>query len=392
VPKSLPTRTSRLRCGLTRDVVPAGPDLWDAVGPVWCGLLKATSEPSAFLSPAWMETWLGSFAARAKPWAVVWRDADGRAVACVVLAFGGGRAGPWPVTRLYLNEPGFAVMPEHNDLLALPEHRAAVVRDLIDLAVETRTDETMLGGVRADLFTSVGPLWPGPTPDVVKSESPYVDLERVRAAGGDYLGMLSSNTRSQIRRSMRHYVQQHGDLALELAEGVDEKRQWLSDLIELHRAVWEARGEAGAFGPDARRFHERLIEHAEHHGGAGGLHVEMVRVRAGDRPIGMLYHLVRRGHVHFLQSGFRYEEDARFKPGLVTHCLSVESCLARGMREYDFLGGEPRSVRYKRSLSTDVRELCWGRLPAPSLKMRALERLREAKRRSMAGGTATQHL
>lgn len=394
MPNSPLTPSTRLRSGLVREVIPMGGDVWDSVGPAWRGLFDATSESSAFLNPSWVETWLECFGVRAGAWAIVWRDGGGEPVGCLVLAPEVGRAGPFRVTRTHLNTPGFAVMPEHNDVLTRPEHRAAVLDDVVELLLDTGTDECMMDGVRDELFNELRSRWPGLASGSVRSESPYVDLARVRAAGGGYLGVLSSNTRSQIRRSMRLYARRYGDLVLEVAQGADQTLQWLADLVDLHEAVWQARGEGGAFGPDARRFHERLIERgrAERTDGGGDLEIEIARVRAGDHTIGMLYHLVCRGRVHFLQSGFRYEEDARLKPGLVSHCMSIEACLERGLAEYDFLGGEPRSVRYKRSLSTDARKLYWAQLPAPSVKMRVLEILRQSKHRFRVGGRATDEL
>jgi hypothetical protein len=52
-----------------------------------------------------------------------------------------------------------------------------------------------------------------------------------------------------------------------------------------------------------------------------------------------LYNFVHDGRILNYQSGFLYEGDARLKPGLVSHVLSIEDSVARGERCYDFLAG-----------------------------------------------------
>jgi CelD/BcsL family acetyltransferase involved in cellulose biosynthesis len=112
-----------------------------------------------------------------------------------------------------------------------------------------------------------------------------------------------------------------------------------------------------------------------------------VRLSFGDEAIGFLYTLTSGGSVCFYQSGLKYHPDNRLKPGLVTHVLAAEYLLENGADEYDFLGGEPVPVRYKRSLSTDVRMLAWLHLPAPSLKMQAFYAVRRLVRALRSGGS-----
>jgi len=216
-------------------------------------------------------------------------------------------------------------------------------------------------------------------------EAPYVDLERVRSDGGVYLDHLSSNTRSQVRRSIRLYTDRFGPMSLEVA-GPDQAPSWFVQMVELHQERWEERGERGAFGDDGTLgFHGALMARAVGEPSPARLAIDLVRIRFGNEDIAFLYCLRHRNRVSFYQSGFRYHEDKRLKPGLVAHALAVQHYAEAGAEEYDFLGGEVQSVRYKRSLATDVRELAWLRLPAATLKMRVLGRAWRLRRRLSPG-------
>ena len=103
-----------------------------------------------------------------------------------------------------------------------------------------------------------------------------------------------------------------------------------------------------------------------------------MRVRAGSEDVGYLYNFVHEGRVLSYQSGFRYEDDARLKPGLVSHALCVEGHLGGDAAVYDFLAGD---ARYKASLGAPGPEMVYWRIerPTPLLRVEtALKRLRRA--------------
>jgi CelD/BcsL family acetyltransferase involved in cellulose biosynthesis len=199
--------------------------------------------------------------------------------------------------------------------------------------------------------------------------SALVDLAALRMAGKPYLEQLSANTRQQVRRAMRGY----GEIALDVARTAETANAYLDALATLHQAYWTARGKPGAFAsPFFGRFHRALIE--RHF--AAGL-VELVRVTAGGPPIGYLYNFLWRGGVDAYQSGFAYAEDARLKPGLVSHALCIERHLAAGAVRYDFLAGD---ARYKLSLGQPGPRLAHVVVQRPRLKFTVERALRKVKR------------
>ena len=71
--------------------------------------------------------------------------------------------------------------------------------------------------------------------------SPYVDLDSVRRNGSDLAGLLSRNTRYQIRRAIRLY-EAMGKLRIERATTREECLAWLEALRYLHQTSWTSRG------------------------------------------------------------------------------------------------------------------------------------------------------
>jgi CelD/BcsL family acetyltransferase involved in cellulose biosynthesis len=203
--------------------------------------------------------------------------------------------------------------------------------------------------------------------------SAQVDLEGVRAAGGDYLATLSANTRQQIRRAIRLY-EERGPLSLRTAASVEEAKAFFEEMGELHERAWQAKGEGGAWRfPFLLAFHRRLIETVFPTGG-----VEIVRIDCGDTPIGYLYCLVRGGWIGSYLSGFAYEADNRMKPGLASFALYIQEKLKSEAQVFDFLAGDHR---YKTSLGQPGPDMYWFAVQEPRWQLRLESALRRAKRR-----------
>lgn len=377
----------RIRPALRRTVLPTE-GLWDAIGHDWSSLTTDLRPYSAFLTPRWTRVWISHFARDLQTRGVVWHDASGQATAATLLSRGVGRLGPIRVSQSHLNTSRVAdVGCEHNALLATNEARATVFRDLRDLLLDEGTDEVMLEGATQELFEGLRSEWPRHQWSGYESESPFVHLQRLREQGvTEYLTVLSGNTRGQIRQTTREYEARFGPLAFSTAATLEEAREWFTELVRLHERHWASRSEAGVFDGSRRAFHEELIGASfDGSGGDADLKVDLGRIRAGERTIGILYNLAVDGHVQFYQSGLDYNDDPKLRPGLLSHALAIQHYLDRGATTYDFLGGEPEPVRYKRSMTTDRVPLYWARLPAPTRKMDGLLRLKSFRDR-LAGG------
>jgi CelD/BcsL family acetyltransferase involved in cellulose biosynthesis len=179
-----------------------------------------------------------------------------------------------------------------------------------------------------------------------------VDLARLRSTGADFLAGLSANTRYQVRRSDRDYAA-CGPLVTRRAATAAEAHGWLDELAALHQAIWIARGHAGAFAqPFFAHFHHALIDRALQRG-----EIDLLRITAGPRLVGLLYNFRYRGRMLAYQGGFDYAGAGRHqKPGLTCHHQAIRFSADAALDRYDFLAGEGR---YKRSLAGDATYLHW---------------------------------
>jgi len=338
-----------------------------ALGRRWRDL-ESRSNGSFFQS--W--TWTGCLAQERFPDPIlVEAISDGRTVALALFNRVRRRWGP-PV--LHLGESGNPELDcpyiEQNGVLA-EAGREDELTALCLRAVASRF-ELVLSGIGEPVFAAARDtaslVLPGRS-----QESPYVDLAALRASGADYLSRRSANTRQQIRRSDRFYLQS-GPIALQRAGSVVEAHRMLDRMANLHQATWTARGRPGSFArPFFKRFHQALIELALPRG-----EIDLIQVSCGETVVGILYNFTHAGRSLAYQSGFAYQPGASTaKPGLTCHARAIQDALDAGLDVYDFLAGEDR---YKRSLSDRSHQQIWtraGPLCAPSLMFRrAVEALR----------------
>src|SRR5689334_24451286 len=211
--------------------------------------LEQVAPPAYFLTWGWIENWLAMLPRGEAPALAAIHEAGE-----VVGAFFLGRRRlvrhrVLPSRALFLNATGIPgrdeLCIEHNGVLGTGISLASLIEVLPD-----DWDELFLPGVDRDAFRDLD-VPRGYRVRVSTTPSPFVDLARVRAAG-DYLALLSANTRAQIRRAGRRL----DACELELAGSVEDALAIFGELVALHTASWRARGEPGVFtDPWFERFH-----------------------------------------------------------------------------------------------------------------------------------------
>lgn len=366
--------------GLALELVDRGAR--ERIQEIWLRL-SAIARPSYFLSWSWIENWLDLLPPEVPVQLAVIR-ADG--VPCVAFFLCPRRVrrhGFIGCNALFLNSTGSSeydeLIIEYNSWLA--GDGSLSLRAVLDL-LPGDWDEIDLPAL--DVTAPPGDrLHAGLGPYRLKLRGPaacaVVDLDKARTSG-DYLGLLSGNTRSQIRRTAKLYAER-GPLRLEAAQTLESALATFNELVRLHEQSWTARGSGGAFIPFVRSFHDRLVRRCFDSG-----EIQLLRLRAGDETIGCLYNFVWNGVVYFYQSGIRYDGDGRLKPGLLCHAEAVRYNAAAGHRLYDLLAGDSQ---YKRSLATGTRDLVWARIQKPRLRFR-VEDVLGAIRRRLRGAAMTR--
>jgi CelD/BcsL family acetyltransferase involved in cellulose biosynthesis len=329
--------------------------------------LERTSRPAYFLTWGWIENWLAMLPREDIPALAVIRRGDEIAGAFFLGRRLLVRHHVLSSRGVFVNATGVEsrdeLCIEHNGLLG----PGCPIGKLVELLPDD-WDELFLPGVDLEAFRDTD-VPAGYRLRVERTcPAPFVDLERVRAAG-DYLAVLSSNTRAQIRRARRRL----GACELEVAAALPEALAIYDELIALHTASWRGRGQPGAFAdPWFERFHRRLIEQRFARG-----EIQLVRLRGGDgATIGCLYNLVASGRVLFYQSGLAAFDDPVVKPGLVCHAEAIAHCAAAGHTVYDLLGG---AGRYKAQLATGATQLGWLCVQRARLRFAIEDRMRDLK-------------
>lgn len=317
--------------------------------------LEALCRPRYWLSWAWTSTWLDSLPRELRPQLVVVRR-GGVVIAAFFLRVDATVRHRVLRSRVgHVNQTGSAVHDrlhiEYNSWLSRPGHDVDVsgILDRLPVAwdelVLSRLDERALPG---NSFAGLAARY-----NAVRTSSetcPQVDLQEVRDAEGGYLSLLNQATRANIRRARRAY-ETHGELVLEHAKTVADARTYLGELAELSKQRFAMQKRGSSFDSSYfRDFHEQLITRRWERG-----EVQLLRLRAGKKPIGLLYNFVHAGIVSFYQSGMHYEVENKYKPGLLLHAEAIAWNAATGHQLYDFLGGD---ARYKQELATTAGEVC----------------------------------
>lgn len=326
--------------------------------------LEARGGGSFFTGWIWTGAWLDSYAIRPELLAVT--DAAGKDVA---LALVGHAMAPRLLGRtatLSLNQSGdpAADRPfvEYNGLLTASGAEEAAMSAAV-AAIDRRRDWRAL---RLSGIAPGSPLLAVPHRRAVRVDaSPVyqVDLDAVRAAQGDYLALLSANTRSQIRRAMKD---RDGALpVIERAVDADRIAAWIAEMHALNGG----RHADNAWDDVAfRAFVARLATM-----GLANGEVEMLRFADESGCVGLLVNFVYRGRAMNYQSAFAAPLTPKDKPGLLCHAAAVADYAPRGLSLYSLLAGKDR---YKASLATCEEALEWWVLErfAPRLEAEALLR------------------
>lgn len=308
--------------------------------------LEARADGAFFLSWTWVGAWLDSYDFRPELLAVT--DEAGGDVALALVGHAMMPRLLGRVATLSLNQSGDAHADrpyvEYNGLLVARGQEAEAATAAI-AALGRRRDwrALRLSGIAPD---SALVNLPASTKRRVDASPVYqVDLDAVRGASGDYLSLLSANTRSQIRRAIKDHG---GGLPHVARAGANEVAPWLAEMAALNSGrhadnAWD--------DPAFRGFVATIVEQ----GWASGA-VDLLRFTDAGGVIGLLVNFVHRGQALNYQSAFAEPRTGKDKPGLLCHAAAVDHYAARGLSLYSLLAGKDR---YKQSLSTREESLEW---------------------------------
>ena len=239
---------------------------------------------------------------------------------------------------------------EHNGFATTDTERGAVARAFIKAFSDgaLKIDELILPWMDCE--------WPGMGGLLATKKEALGFRRELSSSPVNYSSSESRNSRQQLNRAMRK-CEAYGSLELRRAQGLEEKLSFFSEMKQLHRASWRRRNRRDAFdNPHFEAFCSQMIQ------ANASDEIDLLKVCAGPRLLGVLLNLRRLGTVYNYQSGFD-DSEPMLRPGYVTHAEAIKYYSRAGEACYDFLL-QPNQL--KQSFGTEQYSLYWQKLQRPT--------------------------
>ena len=321
---------------------------WKRLEPEWNALLRESAADAVFLCWEWLDTWLEVYGDGGKWVILTARNDQGRllGVAPMMLDRGVGVPGRW-IRRLILLGQKADTASEYLDWILRRGHEAMVVEAFCAFIFSDRIcpwDVLEFTSMRADapsipLITA----WFEKRGIVISQKatvtSPYMILPETWEA---FLGEQRAKFRQRWNKFHREHqvVVKLAGLNMTVAEGMSHIRQ-------LNERRWGSRRQS--FLSDRyRRFHDRVAVRLHDQG-----QLLMLFFEVDGQIIAGRYDFAYGKKGWSFQSGWLPEWE-RISVGKLMLTQVVQSCIERGLVEYDFLGGE---AAYKSEWSNGSRML-----------------------------------
>ncbi len=363
----------------------------------WNTLLAESGLDNVFLSHSWLSEWWRVYGPDLQMWVVMASAGTqlyGIAPLCLYSSPGGAR---------HLRFIGHGeVAPNHLDLVARPEERAAFADRLLGYLAEAReewdildleslAEDSPLRSALADWSETRG-MW---SREEVVSRCPYASLPANYAT---YLAQRGRKTRGQVRTDRRRLERNLPDCRFARVESQEELGSVFDALVQLHQARWQRLGQPGVYSsPTFLDFHRAMAQRALDEGT-----LRLYYIEAGHRVIAGCYCFLVGGRLFYYSSGFD-EQYASYSLGIQLLAYLAEESIAEGATELDMLQGvQP----YKLHWATAIREnfsvqtaspqtrahALWLKMEAGRLKSRAAAGVADAGRRALNRlATAARH-
>jgi CelD/BcsL family acetyltransferase involved in cellulose biosynthesis len=315
----------------------------------WNSLLAQSSARTIFLSWEWVQAWWSAFGARRGLVLLTCIDSEGTLVAIAPLQRTWEETGP-RVFGWLLRLVGDGIGGSENlDWVVREGYEAAAVSAFVDWLDQHRSlwDAIGLNTVPAT----------SPVMAAVRAELRRRGWRQVERPGTGYvrrlpeswealLASLSKNKRTQISTRLRK-LQDRFSVRVRRCERLEELPECLEHLMSLHQKRWGLRGEAGSFALEQKRTF--YLEMAQKLLLRGWLDFWLLELDGKTVAAEFGFHYS--GTYSFLQAGFD-PEFASYSVGVVLRAHIMQELIARGLREYDFLGGDDQ---YKHSWGAESR-------------------------------------
>ncbi len=314
----------------------------------WAQLYEG-AEPNFFLSPPFLSAWLEAAQAGSRVVAVRVTGDDG-AIRALGLAGTPAKASFLHPSEVRFLETGRArfdrLYVEYADFLMANEDDGAARDAALDalLAGTTASADLVFRNARPALAAACERAAARHKLDlIVLRQQPTFQIDLGNGVAGDVTSGFSASIRAKIRRSLRGYAPR-GPVRFEAMGSASARTAAFEEMMALHTAYWNARGEPGAFADaDLNAFHRGFIARAPEA-------ADLLRLTAGGDTIAILYNLAAAGRAYNYQSGIRFDAENQVSPGFLAHAFAADHYRKAGFRIYDLMAGE---AEYKRRLGSE---------------------------------------
>ena len=304
--------------------------------------IEQIEEVPFFLSWPWVSCWLEIYQPKL---IIIKARAEDQLVAIGLLTRSvQKRHGFIKSRQIRLNQTGDPLQDqiwvEYNDFLCITEHRtAAVDASLRSLEKDKTWDEIVISMMPESRANHIVEKHQQSVTDTTHP-SYITELYLIRNSGKTYLESLSSNTRYQIKKSIRMLEEEYGSVSLNIANNKNEAIQYFNNAGLFHSLRWTDSGYKNKLFVD---FHTNLINSS-----FDSQNVFLIMISAGSETVAYLYFLRSNSTAFFYLQGVNYGINKRIKPGLLAHALTTQYLMDNGINYYDYMGGYSR---YKTQLS-----------------------------------------
>ena len=349
---------------------------FDLLADEWDQLLDDSQQRVYFLRPHWNRLWWRCFQpSDSRLFLITCRDESGRLVGLAPFYWRQRRSAGLPHIRdiLFLGTGIYTQTSEYLDIIARRGLERIVAEEVANfLCRNEEWDRLWLNeipaasAVLAHLCRAINDCAAGESLELaICNRSSYIDTQRTWNA---FTESLSRSKRKNLAYYMRKVCKSYG-CNLRLVRSIEEVEPAMDELVRLHQARWQSKGQPGSFALSG--FETFLRETAR-----AALLDD--RLRMWTLELDGKVAAVRLGFfdnrvVHDLQGGFD-PSYAKYSLGTVMHGLCIKDCIEdEAVREYDFMGG---GDAYKGSWTDLGREsacLTWLRPGLRSLAYRGIE-------------------
>lgn len=357
-----------------------------ALAAEWDELVSASGTPEFMLRPAWILNW--------------WTHYSDRRTLCVGAFYDGATLiGLAPLCRRIFSYRLRLSFVRLEFMGASGQESDGLYSQYLSLIVRKGREGDVVEAFRSALLSGAFGAWEECVFEMMPGDHPLTD--QIAAAFGNANVILDRRTVTQayylspppatfeafletqqgkrrkwFRKALRDFETWAGPEGFFVEAAVDRAslEKGMQILADLHSQRWREEDSDGVFASLRfwafhKSFAAQMLERGQ---------LDLMWLIVRDEPVAAVYSFIAEGKIYCYQCGRKMGVPKTVRLGIVMFLFSIQAAGARGLREYDFLGGHSG---YKSQFTSLTRPLDEIRLARPIAKERLRRALTTAVRR-----------